>query len=248
MPVSSSSQQECEASRPVGCCQLNSKTPSILRYGAELPPERRNAHSAGPLPSPQVPAGRHPGGVWLYFRFTLSFREVEEMLAQRGIEASYETVRCWALKFGQAFARNLRRSRPKPTGRWHVGEMVVKIRGERMWLWRAVDDEGEVLDMLVQKRRNTGAALRLLLKLLKRNGVHPESFTTNKLDTYPGPGLPPTLATPPGRARARPERIEKESQQDRKRVARRGRRRACRRAPCGVCINPKAVLAWRRDH
>ncbi len=122
--------------------------------------------------------------VWLYFRFTLSFREVEEMLAQRGIEASYETVRCWALKFGQAFARNLRRSRPKPTGRWHLGEMVVKIRGERMWLWRAVDDEGEVLDMLVQKRRNTGAALRLLRKLQKRNGVHPESFTTDKLASY----------------------------------------------------------------
>ena len=119
--------------------------------------------------------------VWLYFRFTLSFRDVEEMLAQRGIEASYETVRCWALKFGQAFARNLRRSRPKPTGRWHLGEMVVKIRGERMWLWRAVDDEGEVLDMLVQKRRNTGAALRLLRKLQKRNGVLPESFTTDKL-------------------------------------------------------------------
>jgi len=85
--------------------------------------------------------------VWLYFQFTLSFREVEEMLAQRGIEASYETVRCWTLKFGRAFARNLRRSRPKPTGRWHLDEMVVKIRGERMWLWRAVDDEGEVLGM-----------------------------------------------------------------------------------------------------
>ena len=98
--------------------------------------------------------------VWLYFRFTLSFRDVEEMLAQRGIEASYET------------------------GRWHLGEMVVKIRGERMWLWRAVDDEGEVLDMLVQKRRNTGAALRLLRKLQRRNGVHPESFTTDKLASY----------------------------------------------------------------
>jgi len=73
--------------------------------------------------------------VWLYFRFTLSFRDVEEMLAQRGVEASYETVRCWTLKFGRAFARNLRRSRPKPTVRWHLDEMVVKIRGERMWLW-----------------------------------------------------------------------------------------------------------------
>ena len=70
------------------------------------------------------------------------------MLAQRGIEASYETVRCWALKFGQAFARNLRRSRPKPTGRWHLDEMVVKIHGTRMWLWRAVDDDrsGRMLD------------------------------------------------------------------------------------------------------
>jgi transposase-like protein len=78
--------------------------------------------------------------VWLYFRFTLSLRDVEEMLAQRGIEVSYETVRCWTLKFGRTFARNLRRSRPKPTGRWHLDEMVVKIHGQRMWLWRGVDD------------------------------------------------------------------------------------------------------------
>jgi len=122
--------------------------------------------------------------VWLYFRFTLSFRDVQEMLTQRGIEASYETVRCWTLNFGQAFARNLRRSRPKPTGRWHLDEMALKIRGERIWLWRAADDEGEVLDMLVQKRRHTGAALRLLRKLLKRNGIHPESFATDKLASY----------------------------------------------------------------
>jgi putative transposase len=119
--------------------------------------------------------------VWLYLRFALSLRDVEETLAPRGIEASYETIRCWTLKFGRAFARNLRRSRPKPTGRWHLDETVVKIRGERTWLWRAVDDEGKVLDMLVQKRRHTGAALRLLRKLLKRNGIHPESFTTGKL-------------------------------------------------------------------
>lgn len=74
---------------------------------------------------------------------------------QRGIETNYETIRCWALKFGRLFAQNLRRSRPKPTGRWHLDEMVVKISGKRMWLWRAVDDEGEVLDVLVQKRRDT---------------------------------------------------------------------------------------------
>ena len=122
--------------------------------------------------------------VWLYFRFTLSLRDVEEMMAQRGIDASYETVRCWTLKFGQAFAQNLRRSRPKPTGRWHLDEMVVKIGGKRMWLWRAVDDEGEVLDMLVQKRRNTVAALRLLRKLLKHQGIHPEMIVTDKLASY----------------------------------------------------------------
>ena len=96
--------------------------------------------------------------VWLYFRFTLSFRDVEEMLAQRGIEASYETIRCWSPKFGRTFAHNLRRSKPKPTGRWHLDEMVVKIGGRRMWLWRAVDDEGEVLDMLIQKRCHAVAA------------------------------------------------------------------------------------------
>jgi hypothetical protein len=102
--------------------------------------------------------------VWLYFRFTLSFRDVEEMLAHRGIEVSYETIRCWILKFGRALAQNLRRSRPKPTGRWHLDEMAVKIRGKHMWLWRAVDDEGEVLDTLIQKpqhrRRLATAAQR----------------------------------------------------------------------------------------
>ena len=122
--------------------------------------------------------------LWLYFRFTLSFRDVEEMLDQRGIEVSYETVRCWNLKFGREFARNLRWFGPKPTGRWHLDEMVVKIAGRRMWLWRAVDDEGEVLDCLVQKRRNTSAAVRLLRKLLKHHGVHPEPIVTDKLASY----------------------------------------------------------------
>jgi len=122
--------------------------------------------------------------VWLYFRFTLSFRDVEELLAQRGIEVSYETIRCWTLKFGRQFACNLRRSRPKPTGRWHLDEMVVKIGGKRMYLWRAVDDEGEVLDMLAQERRNKAAALKLLRKLLKNQGVHPETIVTDKLASY----------------------------------------------------------------
>jgi putative transposase len=111
--------------------------------------------------------------VWLYFRFTLSVRDVEELLAQRGIEASREAVRCWVIKFGPLIAANLRRRRSAPTGRWRLDEMVVRIGGGRMYLWRAVDDEGEVLDVLVQKRRNKHAALKLPRKLLKNQGVHP---------------------------------------------------------------------------
>ena len=122
--------------------------------------------------------------VWLYFRFTLSFRDVEELLSERGIEVSYETIRCWTLKFGQLFAHNLRRARASPTGRWHLDEMVVKIGGQAMYLWRAVDDEGEALDMLVQKRRNKGAALKLLRKLLKNQRVHPEKIVTDCLASY----------------------------------------------------------------
>lgn len=122
--------------------------------------------------------------VWLYFRFTLSIRDVEELLAQRGVEVSREAVRCWVNKFGPLIAANLRRRRGPPTGRWHLDEMVVKIGGRRMYLWRAVDDEGEVLDVLVQKRRNKDAALNLLRKLLRNQGVHPETITTDKLASY----------------------------------------------------------------
>ncbi len=122
--------------------------------------------------------------MWLYFRFTLSFRDVEELFAQRGMEVSYETVRCWTIKFGPLIARNLRRRRPGPTARWRLDEMVVKIGGRRMWLWRAVDDEGEVLDMLVQQRRNKDAALKLLRKLLRNQGVRPETIVTDKLASY----------------------------------------------------------------
>jgi putative transposase len=122
--------------------------------------------------------------VWLYFRFTLSLRDVEELLAQRGIKVSYETIRCWILKFGPQIAANLRRCRSQPTDRWHLDEMFVRIGGRKMWLWRAVDDEGEVLDVLVQKRRNKLAALKLLRKLLRNQGVHPEAITTDKLSSY----------------------------------------------------------------
>ena len=122
--------------------------------------------------------------VWLYFRFTLSIRDVEELMLQRGIEVSREAIRCWVNKFGPLIAASLRRRRGPPTGRWHLYEMVVNIAGRRMYLWRAVDDEGEVLDVLVQKRRNARAALKLLRRLLKNQGVAPETITTDKLSSY----------------------------------------------------------------
>ena len=116
--------------------------------------------------------------VWLYFRFPLSYRDVEDLLAERSIDVSYETVRRWALKFGQSYARKLRRSRPRPDNRWHLDEVFVSINGRRMYLWRAVDSEGEVLDILVQSRRNKKAALKLMRKLLKKQGFIPDVFVT----------------------------------------------------------------------
>src|SRR5215470_12817860 len=124
--------------------------------------------------------------VWLYLRFTLSYRDVEELLAERGLDISYETVRCRVLKFGPMIARRLRRHRPRPSDRWHLDEMVIRIAGERMYLWRAVDHEGEVIDMLVQRRRDTRAALRLMRKLLKKQGVATKLLVTDKLLYYAG--------------------------------------------------------------
>ncbi len=132
---------------------------------------------------------RFPGSiiqhaVWLYFRFPLSFCDVEDMLAERSLDVSYETVRRWALKFGLDYARTLRRLRPRPDARWHLDEVFVSINGKRMYLWRAVDGEGEVLDILVQSRRNKKAALKLMRKLLKKQGFVPDAFVTDKLPSY----------------------------------------------------------------
>jgi transposase-like protein len=122
--------------------------------------------------------------IWLYLRFTLSYRDVEELLAERGVDVSYETVRRWVLKFGPLIARRLRRGRPRPSAQWHLDEMVVRIAGKRMYLWRAVDHEGEVLDTLVQRRRDTQGALRLMRKLLKKQGFAPKLLVTDKLGSY----------------------------------------------------------------
>jgi transposase-like protein len=122
--------------------------------------------------------------VWLYARFTLSYRDVEDLLAERGLDISYETVRRWFLKFGAPIARNLRHMRPTPSDYWHLDEMVIVIRRRRHWLWRAVDNEGEVLEFLVQSKRNAKAALKLMRKLLKKQGWAPTRITTDKLRSY----------------------------------------------------------------
>jgi transposase-like protein len=122
--------------------------------------------------------------VWLYFRFTLSYRDVEDLLAERGLDISYETVRRWVLKFGPLFARELRSRRHRPTSQWHLDEMAVLIGGKQFWLWRAVDDEGEVLDLLVQRRRDKNAAVKLMRKLIKKQGFAPDVLVTDKLRSY----------------------------------------------------------------
>jgi len=123
--------------------------------------------------------------IWLYGRFTLSFRDVEELLAERGVDASYETVRRWFLKFGLSIAANIRHSGPRPSDHWHLDAMVITIRGNRYWLWRAVDNEGEVLDFLVQRRRNTKVAMKLMIKLLKKYGFAPTRIVTDHPRSYP---------------------------------------------------------------
>src|SRR3984893_5456257 len=122
--------------------------------------------------------------IWLYLRFTLSFRDVEDLLAERGIMVSYETIRRWVNHFGPMIAADLRKRRPKPYTTWHFDEVYLKIDGRMVYLWRAVDAEGEVLDVLVQSRRNKQAALKLMRKLLKKYGFVPDKLITDDLRSY----------------------------------------------------------------
>ena len=122
--------------------------------------------------------------VWLYFRFALSFRDVEEMLAMRGVALSYETVREWCLKFGQTYANDLRRKSPRAGDRWHLDEVFLKINGRVQYLWRAVDQDVDVLDILVQSRRNKKAAKRFFRKLLKGLQYVPRVIITDQLRSY----------------------------------------------------------------
>lgn len=122
---------------------------------------------------------------WLYYRFTLSFRDIEDLLAERGIIVSYESIRRWCYKFGPTYARSLRRRQGRGGDIWYVDEVFVKIRERLHYLWRAVDQDGDVIDILVTRRRDRAAAKRFFRKALKHQGKPPWQLVTDKLRSYP---------------------------------------------------------------
>ena len=138
---------------------------------------------AHPYKHHRFPAEIISHGVWLYYRFCLSYRDVEELLFARGVIVTYEAIRKWCRKFGQAYANQLRRRRPRPGDKWHLDEVFLTIHGERHYLWRAVDQYGNVLDILVQSRRNKRAK-RFFRKLLKGCQYVPRVIITDKLASY----------------------------------------------------------------
>ena len=143
---------------------MNAKTPNY--HGYRFPPEIIS-HA-----------------VWLYYRFCLSFRDVEDLLAERGVIVSYETIRQWSRKFGVEYARKLKRREGRLGDAWHLDELFVTIQGQRQYLWRAVDQDGDVLDILLQPRRDRRAAKRFFRKLLKGQGGEPRRLVTDKLRSY----------------------------------------------------------------
>jgi putative transposase len=155
--------------------------------------------------------------IWLYLRFTLSFRDVEDLLAERGIAVSYETVRRWVNHFGPMIAADLRKRRPRPHTTWHLDEVYLKIDGRLVYLWRAVDAEGEVLDVLVQSKRNKHAALKLMRKLLKKYNFVPGRLITDELRSYGAAARELGIANRHERGRWKNNRAENSHQPTRRR-------------------------------
>jgi putative transposase len=143
-----------------------------------------NTSQTNPYKRHRFPAEIISHCVWLYFRFCLSYRDVEELMAERGVSLTYEAVRYWCRKFGQTYANALRRRRPRPGDKWHLDEVFLTINGTRHYLWRAVDQDGHILDILVQPRRDKWAAKRFFRKLLKRLTYVPRVIITDKLRSY----------------------------------------------------------------
>ena len=125
--------------------------------------------------------------VWLYFRFSVSYRDIEELMAERGVTVTYESIRAWCYKFGQGYAKRIRARRGKLGDTWHLDEMYLKIDGRFQYLWRAVDQDGSVLDILVQPRRDKEAAARFFKKLLRGATHAPRVVVTDRLASYIAP-------------------------------------------------------------
>ncbi len=155
--------------------------------------------------------------IWLYLRFTLSLRDVEDLLSERGIAVSYETIRRWVNHFGPLIAADLRKRRPKPHTTWHLDEVYLKIDGRMVYLWRAVDAEGEVLEVLVQAKRDKHAALKLMRKLLKKYGFVPDLLITDDLRSYRAASRDLGIAKHHQRGRWRNNRAENSHQPTRRR-------------------------------
>lgn len=122
--------------------------------------------------------------VWMYFHFNFSFQDIEELINERGVDVSYETIRRWVEKFGATYAKRIKSRTEPPSPVWHLDEVYTKINGNMVYLWRVVDDEGTVLDVVVQRLRNTKAATRLLRKLLRNQGIKPKRIVTDRLKSY----------------------------------------------------------------
>jgi putative transposase len=140
--------------------------------------------ASNPYKRHRFPAEIISHSVWLYYRFALSYRDVEELMAERGVTLSHEAVRYWCRKFGQTYANALRRRQPRPGDKWHLDEVFLTMNGQRHYLWRAVDQDGHVLDILVQRRRDKAAAKKFFRKLLPGLTYVPRVIITDKLPSY----------------------------------------------------------------
>jgi len=152
--------------------------------GAMTPIQQEVSISSPPLPARRPPPDIISYAVWLYFRFNLSHRDIEDLLAQRGITVSREAIRLWCIKFGAIYTRRLKRKHRGYGDTFFIDEVFVKINGKQHYLWRAVDQDGEVVDVFLQRKRDGAAAKRFFKRLLRSHGSEPRKIVTDKLRSY----------------------------------------------------------------
>lgn len=182
--------------------------------------------------------------VWAYHRFALSLRDVEDLLAERGVTVSYETIRAWVGKFGAQIAKRVRAARRQPTDKWHLDEVVITIRGKKHWLWRAIDSNGEILDILVQTRRNARAAQRFISRLIARWGM-PRVIITDKLRSYGAALRKLGLAVDHRAHKGLNNRIEGSRRPTRKREKVQGRFKSARQAQRFLAVHDETANLFR---